>query len=276
MNDVASTTRKITLTATDDFLGPHSFDPARQAARRFALIVFCDGEAHLREVDEGASVVVGRHAPAEVVVDDVSVSRQHARVSREGDRIWIEDLESRNGTLIRGARIRRQPFEAGEQATVGRARLLLAATRVVDPRSSEATTAESEGPLIVENARMKQIFRDVARAARTDLPVLVLGETGTGKEHVARAVHTSGDRRDKPFVVVNCSAIPAPLLEATLFGHERGAFTGAVARTPGFFERANGGVLFLDEIGELTSSAQVRSELGERGTRNRPLALSDQ
>jgi transcriptional regulator with PAS, ATPase and Fis domain len=84
-----------------------------------------------------------------------------------------------------------------------------------------------------------------------------LGETGTGKEHVARTVHRESERRDKPFIAVNCAAIAPSLLEATLFGHERGAFTGAVARTAGVFERADGGVLFLDEVGDLSSSAQV-------------------
>jgi len=87
--------------------------------------------------------------------------------------------------------------------------------------------------------------------------VLVLGETGVGKEHIARAVHRESPRRNRPFVAVNCAAIPAPLLESTLFGHERGAFTGASARSLGVFERANGGVLFLDEIGDLGASAQV-------------------
>jgi DNA-binding NtrC family response regulator len=95
------------------------------------------------------------------------------------------------------------------------------------------------------------------RAAAANVPVLVLGETGVGKEHVAHALHRESPRRDRPFVVVNCAAIPASLLESTLFGHERGAFTGAAARAMGVFERASGGVLFLDEIGDLGSGAQI-------------------
>jgi transcriptional regulator with GAF, ATPase, and Fis domain len=104
---------------------------------------------------------------------------------------------------------------------------------------------------------MKRIYDDAIRAAAANVPVLVLGETGVGKEHVARTLHRESPRRDHPFVAVNCAAIPASLLESTLFGHERGAFTGASARAMGVFERANGGVLFLDEIGDLGSGAQV-------------------
>jgi DNA-binding NtrC family response regulator len=104
---------------------------------------------------------------------------------------------------------------------------------------------------------MQQLYQDVTRAARVNVPVLILGETGVGKEHVARAVHSESPRIEAPFVVINCAAIPPALLESTLFGHERGSFTGANARSIGVFERAHQGVLFLDEIGELTLGAQA-------------------
>jgi DNA-binding NtrC family response regulator len=104
---------------------------------------------------------------------------------------------------------------------------------------------------------MLQVYEEARRAAGADMPVLVLGETGVGKEHVALTIHRASARRDRPFIVTNCAAIAAPLLESTLFGHERGAFTGATSRNIGVFERAQGGVLFLDEIGELGSAAQA-------------------
>src|SRR5262245_1837464 len=93
--------------------------------------------------------------------------------------------------------------------------------------------------IVLRNARMQRLYADAALAARGRLPVLVLGETGVGKELVARAIHRESSRRDKPLVAVNCAAIAASLLESTLFGHERGAFTGASQRTPGVFERAH-------------------------------------
>lgn len=111
--------------------------------------------------------------------------------------------------------------------------------------------------VVLRNARMQRIYADAARAARGRLPVLVRGETGVGKELVARAIHRESPRRDRPLVVVNCAAIAASLLESTLFGHERGAFTGASQRNLGVFERAHEGTLFLDEVGDLAGHAQV-------------------
>ena len=118
------------------------------------------------------------------------------------------------------------------------------------PELAEAVVGAGEG--------LAQVFDRVRRVARSDAPVLLLGETGSGKEVVARAVHRGSNRRLGPFVRVNCGAIPSELVDSQLFGHERGAFTGATARHAGWFERADGGTLLLDEIGELPLAAQVR------------------
>jgi len=108
------------------------------------------------------------------------------------------------------------------------------------------------------SSRMKEVFRQVERILDSDVTVSIRGESGTGKELLARAIHLNGPRRNKPFVAVNCAAIPETLLESELFGHEKGSFTGAVARRAGKFEQANGGTLFLDEIGEMSASTQVK------------------
>ncbi|MGB3722456.1 MAG: sigma 54-interacting transcriptional regulator, partial [Pacificimonas sp.] len=113
-------------------------------------------------------------------------------------------------------------------------------------------------PLIGRSAPMQEVYRLIARVVPTDLTVMVLGESGTGKELVARAVHDLGPRRTEPFVAVNMAAIPRDLIESELFGHERGAFTGAQARSSGRFEQAQGGTLFLDEIGDMPIEAQTR------------------
>jgi two-component system, NtrC family, nitrogen regulation response regulator GlnG len=113
-------------------------------------------------------------------------------------------------------------------------------------------------PLIGRSAAMQDVYRMIARVVATDLTVLVLGESGTGKELVARALHDLGPRKAKPFVAVNMAAIPRELIEAELFGHERGAFTGALQRSAGRFEQAAGGTLFLDEIGDMPMEAQTR------------------
>lgn len=112
--------------------------------------------------------------------------------------------------------------------------------------------------IVGESERMEAVFWLIERAARVDATVLILGETGTGKELVARAIHSRSSRRRGPFLAVNCGALPEPLLESALFGHERGAFTGAERRVKGYFEAANGGTLFLDEIGETSPAFQVK------------------
>ncbi|MCY1671744.1 sigma-54 dependent transcriptional regulator [Novosphingobium sp. SL115] len=113
-------------------------------------------------------------------------------------------------------------------------------------------------PLVGRSAAMQAVYRMITRVLRNDLTVLILGESGTGKELVAEAIHQLGNRRAGPFIAVNTAAIPAELIESELFGHEKGAFTGAVARTMGKFEQASGGTLFLDEIGDMPMQAQTR------------------
>jgi len=112
--------------------------------------------------------------------------------------------------------------------------------------------------IIGKDPKMQVIYKLIEDIAPTDATVLIQGESGTGKELVARAIHQKGPRRDKPFIVINCSAYPATLLESELFGHERGAFTGAIRQKTGRFEQAHGGTVFLDEIGEISPSAQIK------------------
>ncbi|MFQ3622472.1 MAG: nitrogen regulation protein NR(I) [Acetobacteraceae bacterium] len=147
-----------------------------------------------------------------------------------------------------------KPFDLNELlAVVGRA-------LATPPPAPEAAEAEEEEklPLVGRSAAMQDIYRTVARVTTTDLTVMITGESGTGKELIARALHDYGPRRGAPFVAVNMAAIPRELIESELFGHERGAFTGALARNQGRFEQANGGTLFLDEIGDMPPEAQTR------------------
>ncbi len=128
-----------------------------------------------------------------------------------------------------------------------------------EPRSDgRAEDAEEQLPLIGRSAAMQDIYRTLARLMQTDLTVTITGESGTGKELVARALHDYGKRRNGPFVPVNMAAIPRELIESELFGHEKGAFTGAASRSMGRFEQAEGGTLFLDEIGDMPPEAQTR------------------
>src|SRR5262249_11713364 len=119
-------------------------------------------------------------------------------------------------------------------------------------------TAERMGSLIGSSAKMRELFSRIARVAQSDATVLITGETGTGKELVAEAIHSTGPRRTRPFVVVDCASIPPNLIESELFGHEKGAFTGATQSTVGAFERGHGGTVFIDEIGELAVNLQPK------------------
>jgi len=147
-----------------------------------------------------------------------------------------------------------KPFDIDELARTVRQAVGNAGSRL----GEEGEAAPAGLPLVGRSAPMQAVYRMITRVLRNDLTVLVLGESGTGKELVAEAIHQLGHRKAGPFVAVNTAAIPAELIESELFGHEKGAFTGAVARHIGKFEQANGGTLFLDEIGDMPMQAQTR------------------
>ncbi|MDJ0942120.1 MAG: nitrogen regulation protein NR(I) [Kiloniellales bacterium] len=150
-----------------------------------------------------------------------------------------------------------KPFDLRELiSTVDRA--LASPCRAADPDTAAGPVAEERLPLIGRSPAMQEIYRVLARLMGTDLTAIIYGESGTGKELVARALHDYGRRRKAPFVAVNMAAIPRELIESELFGHEKGAFTGATARYAGRFEQAAGGTLFLDEIGDMPLEAQTR------------------
>lgn len=149
-----------------------------------------------------------------------------------------------------------KPFDITEVLSVVARALADAKKPVV--RNRDAEEAGDSMPLVGRSAAMQDIYRALARLMQTDLTVMVIGESGTGKELVARALHDFGKRRNGPFVAINMAAIPRDLIEAELFGHEKGAFTGATSRSSGRFEQAEGGTLFLDEIGDMPMDAQTR------------------
>jgi two-component system nitrogen regulation response regulator GlnG len=149
-----------------------------------------------------------------------------------------------------------KPFDLNELVSV--VNRALTQPTASDARAEKHEDADSELPLIGRSPAMQEIYRTLARLVGTDLTVMIAGESGTGKELVARALHDFGKRRGGPFVAINMAAIPRELIESELFGHERGAFTGATQRHVGRFEQAEGGTLFLDEIGDMPLEAQTR------------------
>ena len=189
-------------------------------------------------------------------LEDKKVSRHHFEISFTDNGYLLVDLASTNGTFLDGKRIERSYLAAGSQIVVGDDVLLFA------PSDEEIEVSpDSEGffaGMVGRSLKMRQIFGLLKKVAPMDVNVIVTGETGTGKELVARALHEHSGRRKGPFVVLDCGAIPENLIESELFGHIRGAFTGAEREREGAFERANGGTIFLDEIGELRTDLQPR------------------
>jgi len=215
------------------------------------------------------SVVLGRGAGVDVEVDDPLVSRRHARV-HVGPVIEVEDLAGMNGTFVGGRRLGKN-----ERATVdpGTVIGIGAAILVVQPKSTRRPPIPSVGHLsdagssalknipphiVIADEEMRRVYDLAALVARSPINVLILGETGVGKDLLAQTVHACSERSTGPFMPLNCANFTDALLESELFGHEKGAFTGAVQAKPGLIEMAAGGTVFLDEVGEMSLDIQKR------------------
>ncbi len=231
---------------------PHT-RPATVEIQRLSLTVTRGPSVgkHLR-AEAGATVTVGSAEDNDLALDDPTVSRYHLELQASGDGVVVRDLGSLNGTFLGATRLRDATVAAGAQLRVGDTTFVVSAAAEAQ---SEEAPLEIPG-LVFKSASMHRVAQAIRRLAAFAGSVLVQGETGTGKELVARALHSESPRSKGPFVVIDCGALPGNLVESELFGHERGAFTGAAQRHLGAFERAHGGTLFLDEIGELPAHVQ--------------------
>ncbi len=206
-------------------------------------------------LDLGRSLLVGRAREADVCIEHSQVSRRHLllHVGPSGP-IRAEDLGSSNGTTIQGRQLTpREPVEicAGDLVRIGSLVLLF--------QWDEACSGNDAGAsLRVRSPAMVKLYELVDRVAHSRINVLIHGETGVGKEVLAEAVHARSPRANKPFIRLNCGGFSETLLESELFGHEKGAFTGAAQAKPGLLESAEGGTVLFDEIGELPMSLQVK------------------
>jgi DNA-binding NtrC family response regulator len=200
-------------------------------------------------------IVLGRNAACQVVVDDGKVSAVHLEFVATAQGVRVRDLGSRNGTYVGGVRVGEIFLSANTKLRVGETEVVFEPLR---PERINIPAIPSFGPLVGQAPPMRAIFDRLSKIAPTDLTVLIQGETGTGKELVALALHQASARAKKPFVVVDCGSIPPTLAEATLFGHERGAFTGAIDKRLSPFQEAEGGTIFLDELGELPLDVQPK------------------
>ncbi|WP_437283034.1 sigma 54-interacting transcriptional regulator [Sorangium sp. So ce375] len=226
------------------------------AVRRFRLELV-EGPAKGAVWDSSADrCSIGGAEGNDLVVDDATVSRFHCEIRIDDAGARVRDLRSRNGTVVDGVHVIEALLRTGSLIRLGKtvARFEFGTEHNRLPLWDEPRF----GALSGASAAMRAVFALLARAAERDVTVLLEGETGTGKSQAARSVHERSARRDKPFVVVDCGAIHGNLIESELFGHAKGAFTGAAEQRVGAFEEASGGTIFLDEIGELPLDLQPK------------------
>ncbi len=210
-------------------------------------------DAGKRVEAENEILTVGKAPGNDLELADETVSGFHLELARREDGISVVDLESSNGTMLDKVRIQRGVLPPGTTLKLGRTTI-----RASDGGGAtvELHSGEELDDLRGQTSVMRRLMAQVSRVARSTAPVLLIGESGTGKELVAKALHEHSPRSEKPFVVVDCGSLAPTLVASELFGHERGAFTGAERQHIGAFERAHGGTIFLDEIGELPPDLQ--------------------
>lgn len=240
----------------------------RHGTSALRLVVVEGGAVHDYPLPARGKLVIGRSTAADIRLEDTRVSREHLCL-HVGEELEIEDLDSVNGTILHNQLItarRRIRIAPSDAVTVGSVVLIVQPADAAGETPLATTSPGAEQSfasilvpgVLVEDPRMRRVYELAARVALGDVNVLILGESGTGKELVATAVHRCSRRAEKPFVSFSCAALPESLLENELFGHERGAFTGANQDKQGILECAPGGTLFLDEVGEMSPAVQAK------------------
>jgi DNA-binding NtrC family response regulator len=231
-------------------------EPARIRVTRGVLVVQDGPDAGRTVALETGSLTIGSSRACDLVIREATVSKKHAELIVTGGRFMVRDLGSTNGTRLNGTDVREAFLKPGDVVELGRSRVRFT------PRQEEVRVLPSArdqfGPVHGASLAMRQLFGILERVAPTDATLLIQGETGTGKDLVARAIHDASPRAARPLVVLDCSAISPDLVASELFGHTEGAFTGASRRREGAFEEASGGTIFLDEIGELPLDVQPK------------------
>jgi DNA-binding NtrC family response regulator len=201
-------------------------------------------------------VTIGTLPECDLVLTDPTVSRRHAEVEERSGGYMLRDRDSTNGTFLDGVKVREAYLSPGSIIRLGQTEMTFSPLEErIDILQS---SADRFGELIGSSSPLREVYGILERIAPTDVTVLLEGETGTGKELAARAVHSHSRRASSPFVVIDCGAVAPNLIESELFGHEKGAFTDAVKARQGAFELADGGTIFLDEIGELSLDLQPK------------------
>ncbi len=224
--------------------------PSIPGPRLWRLRAIFEGKERIRVVKRGDVLVLGSADDADFTLEDATVSQRHCRIEVGDDGLRITDLESTNGTYVGTGRIR-------DAVLVGPSACFVVGCTSVEAEDRGVSPKTHQLGLIGESDGMKRVREKIRRFARLKAPVLIVGESGTGKDLVAKALHVESGRVGD-YVPLNVAALPDSLMDAELFGHEKGAFTGAIGHRTGLFEIAEGGTLFLDEIAEMSAAGQAK------------------
>ena len=199
---------------------------------------------------------IGSGKQNDLTMDDSTISRRHCEITIGEDGYQIRDLDSTNGTLVQGVKVASAFLNPGAEFQIGTTHIIFCPLQ--GSREIPLSRNESFGAMLGRSTAMRRIFHLAETYAPTDATIMITGETGTGKEILAHEIHRHSQRSSKPFIVIDCAAISKDLIESELFGHVKGAFTGANADRQGAFEHADGGTVFLDEIGDLSHELQPK------------------
>ena len=219
------------------------------------MVIEADGSTREFIVDKG-NITLGGSDKCDLHIQDDTVSRNHAEIIKTKDGYLLRDLESTNGTFVGGLKVKEAFLAPGAIIRVGKTRIKF----VPQDEQLEIYPSKKDhyGDIIGKSLEMRKIFGVLEKVAPTNVTVIVTGETGTGKELIARGLHENSKRSKAPFIIFDCGAVAENLIESELFGHEKGSFTGATTTRQGAFELADGGTIFLDEIGELSLELQPK------------------
>jgi DNA-binding NtrC family response regulator len=236
----------------------HSFDPSPLPEPfRLSVVEGVDaGKTFALDGSQPSRVLVGTTATCAVRLSDRTVSRRHVALDVVGRRVRLTDLGSTNGTRVNGIAVAEAFLEGGELIAVGSTSFRL--DREDNGSRVQISSRTHFGPVVGASTEMRRLYPLCERLAQSDVPMIIEGEAGTGKELMAEALHLEGPRGRGPFVVLDCTLVPSNLLEVELFGYDAGAFAGATNARRGVFEQAHGGTLVIDEVGALDSALQPK------------------
>lgn len=224
--------------------------------RKTKLLVV-SGPLQGKEIAIGKDLfTIGSGKQNDLCIDDLTVSKRHCEIAMDENGCRIADLDSTNGTFVQGVRISSAYLNPGSEFRIGKTHIVFCP--LTEERAIPLSSCEAFGSMLGRSTAMRRIFHIAETYSPTDATIMITGETGTGKEIMAEEIHNHSRRKNRPFIVIDCAAMAKDLIESELFGHVKGSFTGANSDRAGAFEHADGGTVFLDEIGDLAPELQPK------------------